>query len=97
MVTLDQRVAMSPDVVYRTLGSEAVVLNLETGIYFGLNEVGSRIWTLAIEHDLRTVCRRLAEEFDATPQIIENDVLRLVATLLEKGLVVVAPKEMRPL
>jgi hypothetical protein len=92
MVSLDQRVALSPDVVYRTLGAEAVVLHLDTGIYFGLNEVGNRIWELALEHDLRTVCERLADEYDAPRDVIERDVLALVSALLAKQLVVLQPE-----
>lgn len=88
MLSLDQRVALSPDVVYRTVGQEAVVLHLDSGIYFGLNEVGCRIWELALEHDLRTVCDTLSREFDAPRDVIEGDVLALVSTLLEKHLVV---------
>ncbi len=33
-----------PDVVSRTLDGEEVLLQLETGSYFGLNEVGTFIW-----------------------------------------------------
>lgn len=33
-----------PDVVSRTLDGEEVLLQLETGSYFGLNEVGTLIW-----------------------------------------------------
>jgi hypothetical protein len=86
MLSPDQRVAMSPDVIYRTIGEEAVLLNLETGIYFGLDPIGTRIWELALEHDVRTVCRTLEAEFDATPEVIERDVLALLDSLLAKGL-----------
>jgi hypothetical protein len=88
MLSLDHRVSMSPDVVYRTLGDEAVVLNLDSGMYFGLNGVGNRIWELVLEHDLRTVCELLSREFDAPRDVIERDVIALVQALLEKKLVV---------
>jgi len=87
MVSLDDRITMGPDVVYRSLGGEAILLNLETGIYFGLNESGTRIWELAEQHDLRTVCARLAAEFDAPLEVIERDVLELVSALVDKHLV----------
>ena len=90
MLSLDQRISISPDVVYRKLGVEGVILHLETGIYFGLNEAGNRIWELAQEHDLRTTCARLAEEYDAPPEVIQRDVLALVARLADKQLIVVA-------
>ena len=35
-----------PDVVCREIEGEAVLLHLGTGIYFGLNAVGTRIWQL---------------------------------------------------
>ena len=90
-ISLDERVAMSDDVVYRALGVEAIVLDLKSGIYFGLNEVGKRIWELTLEHDLRSVCQHLLTEFDGQPDVIERDVLELVDALMAKGLVVVAP------
>ena len=43
-ISLDSRVTIGPDVVFRELDGEAVILNLETGLYFGLNEMGTRIW-----------------------------------------------------
>jgi hypothetical protein len=93
MLSLDERVRLSPDVVYRTLGSEAVVLHLDSGIYFGLNEVGNRIWQLALEHDLRHVCDELVSEFDAPREVIEHDVLTLIDQLLTKKLVVLAESD----
>lgn len=91
-LSLTDRVTMSDDVVYRALGAEAIVLDLKSGIYFGLNEVGTRIWSLAVDHDLGNVCSQLATEFDAAPSAIERDVLELIEQLVAKQLVqVVTP------
>ena len=40
---------LSPDVVFRDLDGEAVILDLVSGTYFGLNEVGTRVWRLVDE------------------------------------------------
>lgn len=37
------------DIVFRDLAGEAVILNLGTGMYFGLNVVGTKIWRLISE------------------------------------------------
>ncbi len=88
MTTLDQRIAFPDAVVFRELDGEAVLLNLETGIYFGLDEVGTRIWQLADQHrSLRAVLDALQLEYDAPPAAVESDLLRFVDRLAAKGLI----------
>ena len=40
----DAKLFVPPHVISRRVGDEAVLLNLESGIYFGLDGVGKRIW-----------------------------------------------------
>jgi hypothetical protein len=95
MLTLDGRVAIPDVVVFRELDGEAVLLNLESGIYFGLDEVGTRIWQLAEEHrSLRRVWEALQSEYDVPAATLETDLLRFVGQLLAKGLVTVAPENL---
>ena len=42
-IGLQDSVQISEDAVFRELDGEAVILNLDTGIYFGLNRTGTRI------------------------------------------------------
>lgn len=93
MPALTDRVDVRPDVVFRALGTEAIILNLESGVYFGLNEVGARIWTLLLEHDLGTAVATLTAEYDAPADEIERDVLALVNELVAKGLVARVPPD----
>ena len=86
-MTLTDRVVPKSDVIFRALGAEAVVLNLESGTYFGLNSVGTRIWLLLEQHDLGGTCEQLQAEYDAPRERIESDVLALVDSLEGKGLV----------
>jgi len=86
--TLDTAIRIPDDVIFRELDGEAVILNLETGIYFGLDEVGTRMWQLLEQHgSLRTACRDLEEEFDVQRQELETDLIAFVGQLHEKGLV----------
>ena len=82
------------NIVSRELEGEAVMLNLESGAYFGLDEVGTRIWQLIQEHgSLRKVLEVMQSEFDAAPETLENDLLRLVEELRGKGLVSVSQRK----
>ena len=86
-MTLTDRIVPKPDVIFRALGAEAVVLNLDSGTYFGLNSVGTRIWMLLEQHDLGDACAQLEAEYEAPRERIEADVLALVDSLEGKGLV----------
>ena len=87
-LSLQDSLQVSEDAVYRELDGEAVLLNLDTGIYFGLNATGTRIWNLIAQHgSLQKVLDAMAEEYDASPNSLEKDLLQLVSQLSEKGLV----------
>lgn len=86
-LTLDQTVAVSEDAVFRELDGESVVLNLETGMYYGLDAVGTVIWR-AVEPTgtLRQALARVLDEFDTEHAAAEADLLELASRLIEKGL-----------
>ena len=77
----------SDGVVFRNLSGEAVLLNLATGIYFGLNETGTRMWTLLLEtgNKEKTIAT-LKREYDADEPRLREDLDQLVHQLSEKGL-----------
>ena len=87
MITLQNRVAVCEDVVFRALGEESVILSLDTGTYFGLDPVGTRIWTLLADRNLAEVAAVIHQEFDAELPQIQEDVLALVEQLIAKRLV----------
>jgi hypothetical protein len=81
-------IRLSPDVLYRDLEGQAVILDLSSGLYFGLNEVGTRIWTLMAEgRDISAIVQALVREFDADESTIERDVRDLVDVLRSRNLI----------
>ncbi|PYN15466.1 MAG: PqqD family protein [Candidatus Rokuibacteriota bacterium] len=89
--TLASRVTLNSDIAFRELDGELVILNLETGIYFGLDPVGARTWKLIEHHgSLGAVLEVLCSEYDASPAVLERDLLELVDQLCAKGLTRVA-------
>lgn len=87
-VTLTDTVSVSSEVLVQEVGGEAVLLDLASEQYFGLDAVGTRIWELLAETPrLQDVATHLCTEFDATSATIEQDLLALVSQLADAGLV----------
>jgi hypothetical protein len=81
-------VAISPDVLFNEVGGEAVLLNQRDGVYYGLDEVGTRIWTLASQSaSLGSVHSTLLDEYDVTSDELWQDIVRLISEMAERGLV----------
>ena len=73
--------------LFRQLESEAVLLELTSGTYFGLNEVGARAWHLIVEgNPLAHVLETLLGEYDAEREVVERDLLALAAQLVARKL-----------
>lgn len=76
------------DIAFRDIAGEAVVLNLSTGMYFGLDAVGTRIWRLLAEHgSSEPVVNTLLAEYDVEEERLRRDIEALLQQLLDKGLV----------
>ena len=87
-LSLENSFILSKDAMFRDLHGEAVILDLGSGTYFGLNAVGTRIWQLIERHgELKAVFEELCREYDAAPDELERDLLELVARLIDAGLV----------
>lgn len=89
-VSLESRVTVAEDTVFRELDGEAVILQLESGMYYGLDPVGTRLWQLIDQHgQLQPVYDAALREFDVEPAQLRSDLLALVSELAGKQLVVV--------
>ncbi len=82
----DQAFATSR-VLCKDLGDEAVLLDLETETYFGLNQVGSRFWKLlTTAPTIGDALAVIQEEYDVAPHELERDMSALIEDLVERGL-----------
>jgi len=76
------------DVLVRPLGAESVLLNLNTQSYFGLDEVGTRMWEALLgESSIEAAYRNLSDEFEVAPEQLRQDLSGLVAALVDAGLI----------
>ena len=89
--SIDDRLTPSNQVVIRELSGESVILDLNSGLYFGLNGVGTRVWNLITQgSSLRDAQAALNAEFDAPAMVIEQELVRFAAELCQHGLCGVA-------
>ena len=87
-VSFAARVSTPRQVVTRLLGDELVLLNLDTEIYFGLDEVGTRMWdVLSSSPSVEAAFEQLLSEYDVDPASLRADLETLLTQLVDGGLV----------
>jgi hypothetical protein len=88
MTDLTMHITVPESVLFRDLDGEAVLLETGSGRYYGLNEVGTRMWSLLQLHgETETACHALLMEYDVPEDRLREDLLRFVETLAARGLV----------
>ena len=85
---LDARLRVPGHVVYREFANETVIVNLETGMYHGLNPTAAKMVEVVQScASVGEAVEQLAELFDQPREVIEADALRLCRALGDRGLV----------
>lgn len=77
-------------VIFQRVDDGAVLFSPATELYFGLNEVGAKVWQLLppASTDLEEICRRLAEDYPTVGvEVLRADVTELLDQLIAEGLV----------
>lgn len=94
MISLQQKVTISPEVLSQEVDEETVLLDLKSESYFGLDEVGTRIWQLLNDgSNLQAVLNTLLAEYDVDEKQLEKDLQDHIEQLVEAGLISLAPAE----
>jgi hypothetical protein len=88
VVSESSTVAAVKHQVSSDLGGEVAILDLSGGMYYGLDDVGARIWDLVQEPKMvAEVQGVILEEYDVEPEIAKRDVLTLLQELVDRELV----------
>jgi hypothetical protein len=70
------------------LAGETAILDIESGMYYGLNAVGTEIWKLVQEpRTVSDVRDALLQEYDVEPEHCQRDLLALLQEMADKGLI----------
>ena len=92
-IPLSSNISISSEVLAQEVEDETVLLDLQSESYFGLDEVGTRIWQLLQEHkQLQKVFDILLEEYDVDAKQLENDLKDLIEKLLHEELITIEYK-----
>jgi phosphoglycolate phosphatase-like HAD superfamily hydrolase len=90
MVMFSDKVSVPSHVLVRFLDKEAVLLNIETERYFGLDETGARMWQLATtEANIDAAYQALLSEYDVDAQTLREHLSELLEKLADNGLLIV--------
>ena len=83
-----QKITISEEALSQEVNGETVILDLKSESYFGLDEVGTRIWQLLQEHgDVQKTFEIMLEEYDVDAEQLEMDINELLEKLVSSGLV----------
>ena len=89
-VVLEERLRRQEGVLAQQAHGRTVLLRLEDGGYYALDEVGAMIWELCDgSRAVAEIVALLCEEFDAPESTVQEDVLEFIGDLRRERLLVV--------
>jgi len=90
-ISFSDRVRVPDDVLVSRLQEESVILNLDSERYYGLDNVGTRVLSVLTNSDsIEAAYQSLLAEYDVDGNVLRQDLLALVESLLQQGLVQVS-------
>lgn len=81
----------NPKVLDSKIDEEVAIMSLEQNHYYGLEEIGSRIWEILQESPstLEELCEKLIIEFEVEKDVCEKETLLFLNHLLTEKLVLI--------
>jgi len=90
-ISFKARVSAPADVLVSQLAGESVILNLNSECYFGLDEMGTNMWSALVKAELiQAAYDSLLAEYDVSEDQLKQDLTELLGKLIDKGLLEVA-------
>ena len=91
------RVEVAAGAIWREMENEVVILNVDTGVYYGISGAGRHIWLELVEHGLLEKAHAsLQKKFEAEPDELQRDLESIVGQLVSKRIVRVISGIRRP-
>ncbi len=88
MIKSQQVLKKAPDTPWNVIDEEAVLLNLDSGHYYILNETGCRIWELLDgKKTVADITAHIYQEYEVDEKIAARDTTRVLAELHTEKLV----------
>lgn len=93
--------ALTPDSIVRTardavsceLNGETTILNVRSGDYYGLDEVGASVWRIINQpHTIAEIIKAITLEYDVDAAQCEGDLIGVLSKLAAHGLVEISDR-----
>lgn len=82
------RFVQNKEIIQSKIADEVVMLDVESGFYFGLNSVGSIIWNhLEKPITFDELIASLIGQFDIDKETCQKDTMEFIVQLLEKNII----------
>ena len=89
-INKEQTFTVSKEVLFQEVSGETVLLDLASESYFGLDEVGTRVWQLLNDgQSFESLLSVMLDEYDVEHERLEMDIRALLDSLLEAGLITI--------
>jgi hypothetical protein len=90
VMQLTDRPRHNPQATHQSVGEEAIVINLNTGSYYSLNDTGTLCWDLLDgQRTIADCAQQIAQEYEVEIGEVEADLLELAAEFKAEGLILV--------
>lgn len=87
-ISFAAKIVVPTDTLINVIGEEAVLLNLKSEQYFGLDPIGTRMWNVLTTSDsVQTAFDALLSEYEVAADVLRRDLTDLLEKLLAHGLV----------
>ena len=93
-INFDDVISVPDHVLVRQMDDELVILDLNTEAYFGLNDVGTAMWTSLQEtSSIDDAYGRLLDIYDVAPETLRHDIETLLQQLVDQQLIEIHARE----
>jgi Coenzyme PQQ synthesis protein D (PqqD) len=87
-IAFEQKITASPEALVSLIAGESVILNCDNEQYYGLDEIGTDMWTkLTTSPSIQAAYDKLLQEHDVDAELLRKDIFELVGNLSAQGLV----------
>ncbi|MBK9316707.1 MAG: PqqD family protein [Acidobacteria bacterium] len=93
-IDFTSRVIQSPETLINVIEGESVLLNLNNESYYGLDEVGTRMWELlTTSESIQAAYDQLLDEYEVEAETLRRDMQNLISKLFDQGLLEISVEQ----
>lgn len=85
---LPKKIKISENVLFQEIDNEYVLLNMRTELYFGLNDIGAKVWQIiSQEGTTDTLIEKIMADYEVSADTLKADISELLNELSNEQLI----------